>query len=235
MRLSHLMQLQELEDRSEGDPNWWRGVLLRVMDGEGLKEIAAGYCCLGVVLREWIARDSEREDAYQEALERKKEMRVEELLDRTAAAAMANVQDAQTGSGEWLDVQMWPRGLLAAADQVEFGPDGRPYKIKMDAGRHGDRLAKMLGLDKSQQVNVGITSLVNVLSDMPAGAIRQRPGAQAVEDALVVEPKVLESVAQTGGGRALEADAGEVLREREPQGNPPPDSPPRRSVSYEPI
>jgi len=200
LRLSHLMQLQSLEDRSDGDPNWWPGVLLRVMDGESLKEVAGAYGCLGVVLREWIRREDVREEAYQDALDKKREMRGEELMDRTAAAAMASVQDAQTGSGDWLDVQMWPRGLLAAADQVEFGADGRPYKIKMDAGKHADRLAKLLGLDKSQQVNIGITSLVNVLSEMPAGAIRQRPGAEQIEDAEVVPAKRIESVAQTEVG-----------------------------------
>ena len=240
------MQMDALEERAAGDPAWWTGVLMRVMDGESLREIGNDYGCMGVVMRQWIKLEDSREEAYQDALEKKKEMFGEALLDRTAAAAMANVQDAQSGSGDWLDVQMWPKGLLAAADAVEFGPDGRPYKIKMDAGKHADRLGRLLGLDKPATVNVGITSLVNVLSGMPAGAPRMRPGE--IEDAEVVGPRQLESVAQTprgdtgnAPGGAVEADAGEMVRvresvaPREQHGTPPPDESPRRSVSYAPI
>lgn len=264
MRLSHLMQMDEFEKESTKDANWWPSVLLRVMEGDSLAEIAGKLLCNGAALRQWIKLEDWREDEYLETLERRREMLGEELLGRTARAAMATVQDAQSGSGEWLEVGMWPKGLLAAADSVEFGSDGRPFKIKMDAGKHADRLGRLLGLDKPVAVNVGITSLVNVLSGMPAGAPRMRPGQ--VEDAEVIPAKRItnavakgnneasdlaeqpgnfthlatastESVAQTGGGS--EADAGEVLREREPQGKPPPENPPRRSVmaepSYDPI
>ena len=162
MRLSHLQQLQELQNRSDGDSKWWPAVLIRIVDGEPLNAIARDYACLGVVLREWIRREDDREEQYQEALERKREMRSETLMDRTAAGAFASVADAQTGSGGWLEVSQWPPGLLAACDSVEFGPDGTPYKIRMDAGKHADRLARLMGLDKSQQTNINVMSLVGV-------------------------------------------------------------------------
>lgn len=187
MKLSHLQQLQEFEDRSNGDPQWWPAIIIQIVEGDSLKEIAARYACLGVVLREWIKRDDDREQEYQEALERKREMRAEELMDRTAAAAFASVQDAQTGSGGWLDVAQWPKGLLAAADTVEFGPDGSPYKIKMDAGKHGDRLARMLGMDRSGQGQVNLSlSLVGVLSEMPAAAKRLK--STDVSEAQIIPP-----------------------------------------------
>lgn len=246
MRLSHLMQMDAFEKESTSDKNWWPSVLLRVMDGETLAEIAGKLLCNGSALRQWIKLEDWREEEYLDTLERRREMLGEELLGRTARAAMATVQDAQSASGEWLDVAVWPKGLLAAADSVEFGADGRPYKIKMAAGKHADRLGRLLGLDKPATVNVGITSLVNVLSGMPAGAPRMRPGQ--VEDAEVVEPKRIESkhsesVAQTGSEQV--ADAGETARPATSAGDPPPlplDRSPRRSVnqlqgavSYEPI
>lgn len=189
MRLSHLMQLDELEDRHAKDGQFFPGLMMRVVDGDSLNEIAKEWFGNGSVLREWIKREDDREIAYQEAIERKNEMRSEELKDRTAAAAFATVQDAQSSSGEWLDVAMWPKGLLAAADSVEFGPNGTPYKIKMDAGKAADRLGKMLGLDKTGQTNVSFSmSLVGVLSEMPPAPRRVR---QDVEDAELIEQKAI--------------------------------------------
>jgi hypothetical protein len=220
VRLSHLEQLQYFQDTADGHKDWWPGVLIRVMDGESLKSIAENYACFGVVLREWIKRDDDRETAYQEALEKKREMAGEELLDSTIAAARANVQDARNGSGtDWLEVDQWPKGLLAAADTVEFGSDGRPFKIKADVGKSKDRLARMLGLEKSEQnVNLSV-SLVSVLSGMPAGAIRQRPGA--VEDATYSAPKQVSE----------KADAGEEAPAVTPAGTLLLDNPPRQAVS----
>ena len=190
MRLSHLAQLDFLEDQL-AEPAWWPGVLMRVVDGETLNEIAKNYGCNGSVLREWMKREDDREVAYQEAIERKAEMRREELQDRTARAAFATVQDAQSSSGEWLEVQMWPSGVLAAADDVEFGPDGRPYKIKMNSGKAGDRLARMLGMDRTGQTQVNLSmSLVGVLSEMPPAA-RREIRKHDVSDADVVPAKVL--------------------------------------------
>ena len=158
MRLSHLMQLDRFEDEHNVDPQFFPGIILRVVDGESMNQIAKDWICNGSVLREWIRREPEREIEYQEALERKNELRTEELKDRTAQAAFSTIQDARNGSGtEWLQVDQCPPGLLAAADSVEFGADGTPYKIKMDAGRHGDRLAKMLGMDKTGQTNVSFS------------------------------------------------------------------------------
>ena len=68
----------------------------------------------------------------------------------------------------------------------------------MDAGRHGDRLAKMLGMDKTGQTNVSFSmSLVGVLSEMPPAPRRVR---QDVEDAELVEQKAIapESVETDG-------------------------------------
>lgn len=165
---------------------------MRVVDGESMNEIARDYGCNGSVLREWIKREDDREVAYQEALERKREMAQEELLDRTRKAAFADVQQARNGSGtDWLEVDQWPAGLVAAADDVEFGPDGRPYKIKMNSGKAGDRLARMLGMDKSGQTNVNLSmSLVGVLSEMPPAA-RREIRKHDVSDADVVPAKVL--------------------------------------------
>lgn len=191
-----------------------------------MSEIAEGYACLGVVLREWIRREDDREAAYQDALDRKREMRTEALMDRTAAAAFSTVQDAQTSSGDWLEVAMWPKGLLAAASDVEFGPDGRPYKIKMDSGKHQDRLSKMLGLDKSQQTTLNIASLVNVLSEMPNGAPRIKPGAQGIEDATYVAPAVV---------AAPKADAPETAAAATPAGTLLPGKSPGLSVIEERI
>lgn len=226
MRLSHLDQLEYFQDLVDKRPEWYPATLIRVMDGESLKDIAHEYACHGVVLREFIKRDDDRESAYQEALEKKREMAGEELLDSTIAAARTSIQDAQSSSGEWLDVAMWPKGLLAAADQAEFGADGRVYKIKADVGKSKDRLARMLGMEKTEQnVNLSV-SLVSVLSGMPAGAIRQRPGAQAVEDAAYVAPA---QVAQK------ETDAGEGLGAATPHGNLLLDNPPRPSVPAQDI
>jgi hypothetical protein len=223
MRLSHLQQLQYFEDRAEKEPDFWPGILLQTVSGESLKEIAAEWLCLGVVLREWIKRDDDREQAYQEALERKREMHSEALLDRTAAAAFASVQDAQTGSGDWLDVQMWPKGLLAAADTVEFGPDGRPYKIKMDAGKHGDRLARMLGMDKTGQTNVNLSmSLIGVLSEMPAAAKRALK-THDVSDAEEVAPKLVTDAPELAEPATTAARSSLAVQT------------PGRSVNYEPI
>lgn len=223
VRLSHLEQLQFFEDLADGEPNWWPGVLIRVMDGESLKDIAADHACFGVVLREWIKREDDREAAYQDSLEKKREMCGEELLDTTISAARSTLQDAQTSSGDWLEVGLWPKGLLAAAESVEFSPDGRPYKIKMESGKARERLAKMLGMEKTEQnVNLSV-SLVSVLSGMPAGAPRLRPGA--VEDAKYVEPEKIEKV----------ADAGEAVQAATPTGTLLLDTPPRREVIGGPL
>ena len=217
MRLSHLEQLQYFEDTAEGHPEWYPATLIRVMDGESLNSIAQGYACFGVVLREWIKRDDDREAAYQEALEKKREMFAEALLDRTASAALATIQDAQTASGDWQDVALWSGPMLAAADAAEFGPDGRPYKIKMDAGKHADRLGRMLGMDKSGQTNVNVVSLVNILTRLPkAGQINGD-----VEDATYPAPA---QVAQK------EADAGETVGAATPHGNLLLDKSPRQSA-----
>ena len=193
MRLSHLEELQYFEDKAEELPRWYADTLIRVMDGESLKDIAEGYACHGVVLLEWIRRDPNRLEAYEEALEKKREMIAEELVSRTARAAFATVQDAQNASGEWLEIQSWPKGLLAAADSAEFGPDGRVFKIKMDAGKAADRLAKLMGMDKSQQPQVNLSmSLIGLLSDMPAAPRRLKPGE--VAEAEVVPPKQIQAV-----------------------------------------
>jgi hypothetical protein len=177
---------------------------MRVMGGKSLREIAQSYNCNYSPLREFIREDDERESAYQEVLEKKKQDHSEELIDRTARAAFATVQDALTGDGGTLDIAQWPTPLLAACDTAEFGPTGQIYKIKMDAGKHQDRLGRMLGMDKSGQTNLNIASLVNVLAEMPAGAIRQRPGAQPIEDATYVKPELPAPTAKPDPERTLE-------------------------------
>jgi hypothetical protein len=215
-----LDQYDYFRDLNAGDKRWFPELLLRVMNGEQLRKIAEDLQCHGTVLREFIRRDDDLETEYQAVLEKKREMAGEELLDSTIAAARANVQDARNGSGtDWLEVDQWPKGLLAAADTVEFGSDGRPFKIKADVGKSKDRLARMLGLEKSEaNVNLSV-SLVSVLSGMPAGAIRQRPGA--VEDATYSAPKQVSE----------KADAGEEAPAVTPAGTLLLDNPPRQAVS----
>ena len=216
MRLSHITQLQWLEENAEKNPAWYPATLIRVVAGESINVIAEEYTCYGVVLREWIKRDDDRETAYQEALERKREMAGEELFDSTLAATRASIQDARNGSGtDWLEVDQWPKGLLAAADTMEFGSDGRLFKIKADVGRSKDRLGRMLGLDKTEQnVNLSV-SLVGVLSSMPPGNIRQRPGAQAVEDATYL--KEAQKEADAGEGADTATSAGTLLLDNPPR------------------
>lgn len=216
-----LSQLKYFEGIHDGEKEWFPKVIMRVGMGESLKSIAEELNCYPQVLREFIHNDDDREAAYLEALERKREMAGEELFDSTLAASRATVHDAQTSSGEWLEMGLWPKGLLAAADTMEFGADGRLYKLKADVSKSKDRLARMLGLDKNEQnVNLSV-SLVSVLSGMPAGAIRQRPGAQAVEDATYSEPK---QVAQK------ETVAGEAADTATPAGTLLLDNPPRQAV-----
>lgn len=216
-----LDQLAYFRDLHLKQPGWYSELLMRVMSGEGLKEIAAKYACHYSPLREFIREDDDRESEYQSVIEKKREMAGEELLDSTIAAARTSVQDARNGDGtDWLEVDHWPKGLLAAADTVEFSSDGRPFKIKADVGKSKDRLARMLGLEKSEaNVNLSV-SLVSVLSGMPAGAIRQRPGPQAVEDATYSAPKQVEK----------ETDAGEAADTPPPAGNLLLDNPPRQAV-----
>ena len=209
MRLKTLLEeLKFFDDLTLKEPDWFQVFLIRILNGDSLTDMALEHMCFPGSLREWIRRDDERETAYQDTLEKQREMRSQALMDRTAAAAFATVQDARNGSGtEWLEIDQWPKGLLAAADKVEFSEQGKPFKISMEAGKHADRLSRMLGMDKTGQTSVNITSLVSVLSEMPPGAIRQRPGPKLVE-----------------------ADAGEGADAARPAGTLLLDNPPRQAV-----
>lgn len=215
-----LDQLDYFRDLHTGDKEWFPLVLLRVANGESLNDIAEKLMCHGTVLREFVRRNDDLEAEYQSVLEKKKEMFSEALLNRTASAALATIQDAQTASGDWQDISLWSKPMLAAADAAEFGPDGRPYKIKMDAGKHADRLGRMLGMDKTGQTNVNVVSLVNILTRLPkAGQIKGD-----VEDATSADPKQI----------ASEPDAGEEAQAATPAGTLLLDNPPRQAVQAVP-
>ena len=161
------IQLEELDRMHKLDPKWWDLVLARIGQGESTWTLAEENHYFPSVFRYWIRSNDEREAAYQRALEERKETWIESLQVRAARGASATILDAKTASGEWLDVNLWPKGLLAACESVEFGPDGTPYKIRMDSGKHAERLAKYVGLDKQEGTSVNVYSLVGILSEMP--------------------------------------------------------------------
>lgn len=215
MKISHRLQLDELNARHAAEPEWWEGCLIRVSDGESLWDIAADYIYIGSVLRHWVKADDKRETDYIDAVERRKEGWTDKLQTRTAKAAFATVDQALTGDGGALEISQWSPALLAACDTAEFGPNGQIYKVKMDSGKALDRLGKYVGLDKSSEVNVNVYSLVGILTSLPKAGVERQIEA---EDAVLV------------------ADAGESVPSASSTGNLLPVSSPRQAVpSYEPI
>ncbi len=216
MKISHRVQLKELDERFAKEPEWWDGCLIRVAMGESLWDIAADYIYIGSVLRHWVKANDARESAYIDAVERRKEGWTDKLQTRTARAAFATVDQALTGDGGALEISQWSPALLAACDTAEFGPHGQIYKVKMDSGKALDRLGKYVGLDKSGEANINIYSLVGILSGLP------KAGVEALPDA----PKQITDVEDA----VLVTDAGEIVLEvtdathdpREQHGNPPP-------------
>ena len=189
------VEMMKLNASVEADRTFTFELWSRVVNGDGIEEIARDVGVRVDVLRKWIREDEVRNMEYAEAREMRDELRAERLKDRTAAGAFATVQDALTASGEWLDVNLWPSGLLAACDQVEFSPEGKPYKIKMNTTGHADRLARMLGLDQTGKTEVNIQGLVGVLSGMPAGAPRVRPGEKVAQVGTEPTEEITRSVA----------------------------------------
>ena len=80
--LDELKYFRGLHSKQEG---WYSELLMRVLSGKSLREIAASYNCNYSPLREFIREDDERESAYQEVLEKKKQDHADELLDRVLA------------------------------------------------------------------------------------------------------------------------------------------------------
>ncbi len=216
MKISHQIQLKELDERFAKEPEWWEGCLIRIEAGDCIWDIAQEYLYHRSVMRNWIRADDKRETAYIDAMERRKEGWIEKLHSNTAKAAFASVQDALTGDGGALEISQWPAGLVAACDTAEFGPNGQLYKVKMDAGKASDRLARYMGIDKSAEVNVNVYSLVGILSGLPKAGV----------EALPSEPKQVEAEDAV----YVETVAGEGAQAVTPAGTPLPDTPPRQAV-----
>lgn len=209
MKISHRLQLDELNARHAAEPEWWEGCLIRIEAGDCIWDIAQEYLYHRSVLRNWIRADEKRETAYIDAMDRRKEGWIEQLQTRTARAAFASVDQALTGDGGALEIGQWPPALLAACDTAEFGPNGQIYKVKMDAGKASERLAKYVGLDKAGDVNVNVYSLVGILQGLPKAGVEKQIEA---EDAILV------------------SDAGESAQAATPAGNLLPVSSPRQAV-----
>jgi len=183
LKKNHLLQLEELSLRHAKEPEWWQGCLIRISGGESLWDLCDEYCYFRSVFRHWIRADDKRETAYLDAMDQRKEGWIEKLQTRTANAAFATVQDALTGDGGALEISQWRQGLLSACDTAEFGPNGQIYKVKMDTGKAQERLARYVGLDKSNDLNVNVYSLVGILSGLPKAGVEKQIEAQ---DAVLV-------------------------------------------------
>lgn len=78
------------------DPDFWPTLLMRLADGDFLAAIAAEIQVNHSILRNWIRGNKPREDAYQEADRAGRKARVEKVMAKVHATAMAEITEAPT-------------------------------------------------------------------------------------------------------------------------------------------
>ncbi len=92
-------QISELTERDEGDPLWFPALLASITDGDSLDlayaKICKDYCVSWGALRNFIKANPEKEQAYQDALAARLELRRERAAANVARIASVEHDDAK--------------------------------------------------------------------------------------------------------------------------------------------
>lgn len=92
-------QISELTERDEGDPLWFPALLASITDGDSLDlayaKICKDYCVSWGALRNFIKANPEKEQAYQDALAARLELRRERAAANVAKIASVAHEDSK--------------------------------------------------------------------------------------------------------------------------------------------
>lgn len=121
------MQIEELANRHEGDPDWFLGVCADISNGASLDEayakLAEQYAVSWGAFRNWVKVDPKREEQYQAAIAARTELRKEKAAARVAEIAGVAHAKERIGVGD---------SLKAAAMVLETGEtDGKGAAVSI--------------------------------------------------------------------------------------------------------
>lgn len=131
------MQIAELQERDEGDPLWYAGLLADITNGDSndlaFAKVCRDYDVSWGALRNWIKADGERERKYQDALVARRELRLEKAAANVARIAAVEHEDGKVGVGDTLKAA----GLLLG----DGGGKGGGLSIGVGGGTGSVRIA----------------------------------------------------------------------------------------------
>lgn len=100
------LQISELTERDEGDPLWFPSLLVAITDGDSLDlayaKICRDYAVSWGALRNFIKANPEKEQAYQDALAARLELRRERAAANVAKIAGVSHADDKVSVGDTL-------------------------------------------------------------------------------------------------------------------------------------